>query len=493
MVSYSRYYTLVVIFLMIIGSSPVLGKALEDRNWIEVSTANFNVRSLLGEKETLALARQLEMFRVAVAAVTAVTPGGAAVPTEVYAVRRGREFEHFGVDQQSPGSFTAGLRNNTILIRDSDDIAQGSSVLHDYARFLIRNSVGPRLPKWYNEGLAAYLSVIRTRRDGIDVGLADNQRREHLRKASWIALDKIIAAEQHYDRWTAQSKAAFDAQAWALVHYLLSRSEPKIAISAAMARYLEFIDAGTNATEAFGKAFGVAPSQLNSELRRYVGVIDDDYLGFEAEALIPNFKASVVKLSSEHISIGLARVALERGKLDLAEHWFTHATKDKLTRPRAESGLGDVLKFRGDFAAAQPRFEQAVALAPNDLYVQLDLAEYWHYCAMHTKLAADRKIFLENARKHYVTAWKLNDSAPETYAMYGQTYLLQGKYDTGIEMLEEAGRLLPANDDIRLILAEAYAGAGREQQAIDTAHSIMLWSRDIAVAARAREILAQFD
>ena len=176
-----------------------------------------------------------------------------------------------------------------------------------------------------------------------------------------------------------------------------------------------------------------------------------------------------------------------------AEHWFTQATRDELVRPRAESGLGDVLKFRGDFAAAQPRFEQALALAPYDLYVQLDLAEYWHYRAMNTKQLADREKFLESARKNYVKAWKLDDSAPETYAMYGQTYLLQGDYDRGIEMLEEAGRLLPANVNIRLILAEAYAGAGRKQQAIDTVESILAWSHDNAVAKRAREILAQFD
>lgn len=275
MVSYSRNYTLVAILTLVVVSSPVLGKALEDRNWIEVSTANFNVRSLLGEKETIRLVRQLEMFRVAVAAVTNVTPGDATVPTEVYAVRRGREFERFGVDQQSPGSFMAGLRNNTILIRDLDDIEQGSSVLHDYARFLIGNSIGQRYPKWHNEGLAAYLSVMRGHRDGLDIGLVDNQWREHLRNANWISLDKVITAEQYYERWTAQSRTAFNAQAWALVHYLVGRGESKIAFSDAMALYLESVSAGTNADEAFGKAFAVTPRQLNSELRRYVSDADD--------------------------------------------------------------------------------------------------------------------------------------------------------------------------------------------------------------------------
>ncbi|HIE55821.1 MAG TPA: tetratricopeptide repeat protein, partial [Chromatiaceae bacterium] len=174
--------------------------------------------------------------------------------------------------------------------------------------------------------------------------------------------------------------------------------------------------------------------------------------------------------------------------------WFTIALANERTRSRAEAGFGDVLKFRGEFKAAQPRFEQALALAPNDPYSQLDIAEYWHYRAMNADEATDRKAFLESARSHYVEAWKLDDSMPETYAMYGQTFLMQGQYVTAIEMLEEAERLLPANLDIRLILAEAYTGAGLKEKAIEAARSVLVWSHgDDGMASRVREILAQLD
>lgn len=486
-----RFCALVTLLTAAFVSCPAAGKALEKRNWVEVRTANFTVRSLLGEKETVELARELEMFRAAVATVTDGKPGDASILTEVYALRRGREFEHFGIDPQAAGRFIAGLRNNTLLIRDADDIEQAPDLIHKYTHFLIGNYRALQYPKWYVEGMAEYLSGIRGRRNSFDTGLANKQRRDILNDASWIPVHKILAAEQYYDSWTAESKAAFHAQAWALVHYLLSKSESASSLSAAVARYVAVIKSGGNTDAAFNAAFGMTLRQLDRALRRYVKDADYQLLTFDANTLIPNFKASMVRPTTAQISLGLARAALACGELDSAQRWFTLAAADKRTRPRAETGLGDVFKFRGDFALALPRFEQALALAPKDLYVQLDLAEYWHYRAMNTQLQANRKKFLDSARKQYVKAWKLDDSVAEIYAMYGHTYLLQGDYSRGIEMLEEASRLLPASLDIRLILAEGYAGAGRKQQAIDAARSIIAWSHDSAANKRAKEVLAQ--
>ena len=492
MVSSLRLCTLVALFTLAVCSPSALGKALEDRNWLEVRTTNFNIRSLLGEKETIELARRLEMFRAAVAIIANVNISNAPIPTEVYALRRGREFEHFGIDQDTAGVFIAGLRNNTLIIRDIDDIERAPDLLHDYAHSLVGNYTGPHYPKWYIEGVAEYLSVIRGRRDLFDIGLASKQQRDRLDQASWIPINKIIAAEQYYYSWTAESKAAFQAQAWVLVHYLINRPEQDGSLSAVVARYIKAIKSGSDTDTAFAVAFEATARDFNRKLQRYISAADFQFLTFQADTLIPNFKASVIKPGSEQVALGLARVALERGELDSAQHWFTLAATDKQTRPQAESGLGDVAKFRGDFALALPHFEQALALAPNDLYVQLDFAEYWHYRAMNTTQQAEHENFLNNARRQYVKAWKLNDSVAEIYAMYGQTYLLQGNFNRGIEMLEEAGRLLPANLDIRLILAEAYAGAGSKQKAINAARFIVAWSHDSAAIKTARKIVAQF-
>ncbi|MGI9287848.1 MAG: tetratricopeptide repeat protein [Pseudomonadales bacterium] len=493
MINHTRATVFLALLTFILSASPALGKALEDRNWIEVRTANFQVRSLSGEKDTIKLARRLEMFRAAVAIVTNVNSTDVSIPTEIYALRRGRDFKHFGLDHDFGGEFMAGLRSNTVLLRDANSMEEATTILHEYVHFLVSNHGRQHYPKWYNEGLAEYLSAIRNRRELFDIGLVAKHRRASLKDSRWIPIRKILTAEEYYEKWADESKEMFYAEAWALVHYLKTRPDQKNSFSENMGRYLEFVESGKNDVDAFAEAFGITARELDSEVKRYVSNGEYKTFTFEADKLLPAFKVDVAKLTREQVSLGLAKIALKRGELDRAEHWFTIAEGQELTRPRAEAGLGDVFKFRGDFEAAQPRFEQAAALAPNDPYSQLDFAEYWHYLAMNTKDAADRKEFLGSARNHYVKAWKLDDSTPETYAMYGQTYLMEGNYSMAIEMLEEAESLLPSNLDIRLILTEAYAGAGRNEQATEAARSIVAWSHDEAVTKRVQEILAQLD
>ncbi len=399
-----HFHAAVVIALLMLslGAPPVMARALEDRNWVEVRTANFRVRSLLNEKDTLKLARHLETFRAAVLVVANINRTNAPIPTEIYVMRRGSDFKSFGIDRDTAGVFMPGLRNNTILLRDSDGTQETTTVLHEYAHYLVSNHGNPQ--------------------------------------------------------------------------------------------YRALLEAGKHDLEAFEEAFGITARQLSRDVKRYLNNGSSRFFTFETDKFLPAFKADVAKLTREQVSLGLARITLERGELDRAAHWFTIALANERTRSRAEAGFGDVLKFRGEFKAAQPRFEQALALAPNDPYSQLDIAEYWHYRAMNADEATGRKAFLESARSHYVKAWKLDDSMPETYAMYGQTFLMQGQYVTAIEMLEEAERLLPANLDIRLILAEAYAGAGLKEKAIEAARSVLVWSHgDDGMASRVREILAQLD
>lgn len=490
MINHSRATALVAILALVPGASPALGKALEDRNWIEVRTANFRISSLLGEKETLKLARHLEVFRAAVFVVTNINSTDASIPTVIYALRGRSDFKNLGIDENMAGIFMPGLRNNTILIRDARGMQETSTMLHEYVHFLVRNHGSLVYPRWFDEGFAEYLSATRVRGGYFQIGLFAKDRKESLTHTRWISMHKILAAEEYYDKWTSENKSMFYAEAWALAHYLQKSPGRRND----MAQYIKLVASGKEDIEAFEEAFDMKVSRLNEDVRTYVKKGRFKFFQFQTNELLPAFKADVAKLSREQVSLGLAKIALERGELDHAEHWFTIALTQELTRPRAEAGLGDVLKFRGEFEAAQPRFEQAVTLAPNDPYSQLDLAEYWHYRAMQAKRRAEREEFLESARSHYVKAWKLDESTPETYAMYGQTFLMQGKYDTAIEMLEEAESLLPSNLSIRLILAEAYAGAGRNEEAIEAARSVMAWSHEDGDAAkRAEEVLAHLD
>jgi len=242
--------------------------------------------------------------------------------------------------------------------------------------------------------------------------------------------------------------------------------------------------------EAFEEAFMIAVKDLDRLVKRYLGS-GRPVFRWPIDKLVPDFEPDVVTLSREQISLALGQTALRRGELDSAKRWFTIATTDAITRPQAEAGLGDVLKFGSDFEAALPHFEQAVALAPNDPYCQLDLAEYWHDRARNSDDIVNRATYLARAREYYVKAWKLDDSMPETYAMYAGTFLMENRrYDFAIELLEQAQDILPSSIALRGMLAEAYMGAWRIEDAVAAARSVLAWSHDESGAAKwAREIL----
>lgn len=489
-----RTVAIVAVMILVAVAPPASGKALEDQRWIEVRTANFRVHSLLGDKETIELTRRLEMFRAAVSLLTNVHSTDSAIPTNIYALRGSRDFIQLGLELSFVGRFLPGLRSNTIIFRHYRGMDETTIVFHEYVHFLLRNHGRLQYPMWYDEGFAEYLSATKIDDTYFEVGVFPKHVGPSLEYFRWIPMRRVLSADEHFEKWNRERKAMFYVEAWALVHYLRNRPDRGESFAQDLAHYLELVEAETGVVGAFEDAFGVTVDKLDRKVKAYLKKRRFTFFRIDMDKLLYDFRPEVVTLSRQQTSLALAQLALRMEELDPAERWFTIAATHELTRPRAEAGLGDVLKFRGEFEAARPHFEKAVALAPDDPYCQLDLAEFWHDRAKDTSESDKHSEYLNRARNHYVKAWKLDDSMPETYAMYGQTFQMGGqRFDKAIEMLEKAQSILPSDLDIRLMLAEAYAGAGRKGEAIEAARSVLAWSHDEESAKRAKEILARLD
>ena len=85
--------------VLLFGSALASGAALEDRDWIEVRSENFRIRSILKEKDTIKLACHLEMFRIAVTALTNVRSTEAPIPIYIYSVRSPADIASLGFEE----------------------------------------------------------------------------------------------------------------------------------------------------------------------------------------------------------------------------------------------------------------------------------------------------------------------------------------------------------------------------------------------------------
>lgn len=131
--------------------------------------------------------------------------------------------------------------------------------------------------------------------------------------------------------------------------------------------------------------------------------------------------------------------------------------------PRAIAGLADAHKFAGHVEEAEPFFERAVELDPEDVLSVLDRAEYWLHRAVRAEGEESQGAFARRALEDSRRARQLAPRNPEALWVCGasQMLLAQPDLDEAIWALEHANSLLPSNRYILLSLLDAYALAGR--------------------------------
>lgn len=460
------------------GAALVAGAAFakmpEERKWIEVRTDNFLVRSTMSAKKTREVAHRLELFRAAFNLMLGVQNLSDRVPTNIYLVRRWSEFHGWKLDSSIAGLFRPGVRENTILVRDTRGMSESAIMLHEYVHYMLNNHSRLNYPRWFQEGLAEYMSAARLRGDNFDLGLVAEGRIDGLRQGNRLPMRKILQ-DDGYDKWSDADKSSFYSGAWALVHYLRNNPPQGKSVMQAMGQYVAMTDSGKSDLEAFEQAFGMSHSRLEARMfNRYFNKRTKySLLRYDAGQLLPAFQADTRTLTSAQIALGLGVLAHQRGAHDEAMRLYKIAATDPAGRARAEAGMGDMLLHKGLWDDAMVHLQRTLELAPGDPLSHLDMAHYWHLWAEATDDDRLRKARLKNARRHYVQAWKLDDAMPEIYAEYGRSFLLDGNWPKAVEMLEVAESLLPSDLGIRLNLARAWAGVGRHHDAIRAAQRIL--------------------
>jgi len=473
------------------STAHAFGKELEERKWLQVRTENFQIYSQLSKRETLELIRHLEIFRQVAAIFTGVGLADSPVPTAIYAVPSGKVSRELSIDSSYAGYFRTGLRRNLIVVRDVPHTDEVATIMHEYVHFLVGSFGKFNYPMWFNEGFAEYLSSMRVRSDEIIIGGVPPERVYSFRNYRWISMREIIS-RRGSDDWPAQRNWMFYSEAWALVHFLMNRTEVESRFNDQLEEYIGKLDAGGDSIASFEAAFGVSVEKLDRDVQNYLFGRRVPGLMLSADSIVPDFEPEVTRMSREAISLALGQFALRTRDYESAERWYQIAAEDPALEAHAHAGLGDTMKFRDRFDEALPHFDRALKLAPEDPLCHLDMAEYWHYRAANTEEPAQRSENVDRARTHYVKAWQLNPRLPEVYAMYGRTFLLKADdYDKAVTMLEEAQRMLRANIRVKLSLAEAYLGVGRKEEAAVAAQSVLSWTHgDSQGATRARKILA---
>jgi tetratricopeptide (TPR) repeat protein len=463
-----------------------------EKPWIEVRTEHFEIASAMEAPETLELANRLEVFRSVAQMLTNARRFDPAVPTRIYAFGSTSDYAMYG-PRNSAGYFERSMRDYTIVISPDRRIATESVIQHEYAHFMIRNHESLNYPLWFSEGFAELFGALRVKGDQVQIGLLPEYRLSTFEQGVWIPIPKVVKA-RNLDGFTGWERNMFYAESWALVHYLHYGRESKDAQAEQITRYLSLVEAGAREEDAWRDAFGVELKSVNKKLIDYLERGRLPAFGIPVESFRPDVEPLVRAMPADEIAAELGWLSISRGRYEQAEHTFATAASANPDNGRAHVGLGDACKFQGRWDEADAHYQRGLAVAPDAALNHLDYAEYLQDRAVRAEDAEQRAEFIRQARRHYVRSQKLNPELPETYAMYGSTFLIEGEEpERGLETLEHAHALLRSDLDIKMMLASLYIELDRDAEARELLQTVVAWAHGEGQADAARELLRQLD
>ncbi len=461
----------------------------QDEGWIEARTEHFTVWTNLPPEDARAVARDIEIFRAAVLLITRVEDVSSTHPTWIYVFDSTQSFGPFNDLSLALGYMKPTLRAN-ILTTARDRHLDSSTILkHEYTHWLVRNDSKRTYPMWFDEGFAEFMATVGEDGDTVVIGDVPAYRIPNLKYSRWIHLRDILAPVDWWS-WPDERKSMFYAQAWAFIHYWYTDHDRRAQLSAGLAPYLDAVQSGTPFEDAFETSFGMSVDEANDALIDYLRAGRFSGFGVPTSKLEFANRVRGRRLPEHEVAEQLGMLCYVRNDQACARSLFEHAVALAPESSRATAGLADVEKSAGNVEEAERLFDLTIELDPEDALSYLDRGEFDTLRAAETNDPAQRRSLLRSARRDFVRASEIAGPRPETYAFYGATFLFDGEEASkGLETLEEAHRLLPANATIRLMLADLYLCLERREEAVEMARPAFLTRHGGQLDAESKAVL----
>lgn len=446
---------------------------LAERDWQEISSENFRIHSVLGEERTVELLRHLEVMRATLGDANDASTYESPVPTIILAVDDHEDYVSIGAPDFSAGYFISSLRENAILIQDTPNSSGIQIILHEYSHYLNKQSGQIRLPRWFEEGNAEYLSHSRVTDRAFEYAIAPRSHLSTLNFATWLPLTRILRVDD-VTALPEDEAALFYSQSWLLVHYLRSLPDADQTTGPSLQRYAGLTSEGVPPITAFEQAFAVEVDQFEQQLLQYY--LDRHFNSrlIPTNTALPGFAPRTSRISAAEAQLALAQMALRLENTDAAEEWFNAVLDDNDLRAHAEAGLGRVMGHRGDIDAASKHFENAIYLMAWDFRIWMDYAQYWAQRLTTSYDAKSRKKVASKLIESLESALTIAEATPELNSLMGLAYLARGEdVQEAIEFLELAIESAPHDQSSRLLLARAYLFAYQPAEAIAVAESVL--------------------
>ena len=453
---------LVVACLLLLPGSAGAQLELLEEDWLTLESEHFILISKESARSSERLLADFEQWRAAIASfVPATDLPVASVPNYLYVFDSEEDLARF-IYTQDNAYFAATPRANFMALVGQDDQSIALA-RHHYAHFLIRNFSDLRVPRWYEEGLATFLSRVEIGRTTIDFDQYSARN-----NGAMVSISEAFSMQRLLFRDQALASPRIlqiaNLKAESLYYYLNYGFQldgfPDRRQS--LRDYLNYLFDDRNPRFAYDLSFDVTPAQLDDELVRFLEQSQRPRIEIDAQPVAVQL-GQARELEADTVSILLGEMALNGGQPLTAQIFFEHSISLAEPAARAYSGLGDVLRFQeltGRDQEIARYFQIALDIAPDDVNIVLDYGEYWEAelidCAK-TYPPARRQYLADEIERNFNYALQLAPANPEVHLALGQLALLPERdWQAGQEHQRRAFDLLPG-DSFILEQAARYA------------------------------------
>ena len=461
--------------------------------WIEVKSAHFTVITNGGHAAGRRVAWQFEQIRSALSGLWPWAKVDSGRPFVVFAAKDEATLRSLGPlywegKRFRPTSFwTSGRERHFIALRTDvqppDEISANpyQTAYWSYAHAVFTRAFPRSLPQWYARGVAEVMSNTFVRENELHVGRVMERNVRVMRERAPIPLAEFLGADRRSPWLTRDSGIQlFDAQAWALVHYLLfgeeGRNAPRVE------RFNRLLHDGTAQDLAIKEAFGDMTPYYEG-MRRYVArnvfgyaripvSLEARQEAFASRALPPGRRPFSAAISTSRwiVRSRRARLAAEAAKADpnLPGPW------------EIEAALLDTSEHREEAKAAYSKAAEAGSTSARTYYrlAQLEWTPNADQ-ALQEKLAAR----LETARQ-------LDPTNAYALSFLADVRSSLGQREEALQLAMRAVQADPAVTYHRLALARVLWSLQRTDEALQAAESAMKTADSEVEQQQVRDFLA---
>jgi len=334
----------------------------------------------------------------------------------------------------------------------------------------------PRAQPWFDSGIASYLAGIQVNAGQMRLGQPPPGM-VLPRSGEWIPLAKLLEINQLSQLPSAQ-RAAFEAESWALVQWLIGNHR----MAQAGAYFNAVQSRGTAPGRALADAFFMSPADLDREVRESLATLA------VKNVPVPNIESRSLKaqkLSAIDAHVIEADLTLWGPEADRALNDLVAFMRVNQEDAAVHRSLAWAFLLRNDLGNAGEHIRRALALDDSDPTMHYLYAR----CVNH---GGDDSIRIGSAEAHLSTELKAALQRDPNYAdaleLLGLAELSSGDTKPALASLQRASALRPRNSRYYLNLARAYEAAGN----LEVARNLILYAStggDASVSSEATGLL----